>query len=370
MKNIFSKVSSVKITRRVLFALILLLPFSARAGVKEGSLEISPFLGYNFFESGQNLNDNLLYGGRISYNFSKVFGLEGTLEWVNTNVRDRTITGDKQGQFRYPIDKVNMYFYNLDAVFNLMPDSDFTFFVLGGFGAVDYSPSIESGDMSTFDLGVGAKYWLSDNLGLRLDVRDNMVTEIFYENAFLKEYYQNLNVTLGLVLALGGETGKKEAVKEAAPIATPVATPEVLYVAEEPKIEEKVASIAAQPEEKTVVLAFEDVHFNYGESALSDSAKAIIKRTVRILKDNPKAHIRIAGYTSKAGTEEYNQGLSERRANEVEYYLIKSGIVSNGRVSTIGYGETKPAISEVAPQNHYSKAAKANMRVLFEVVVK
>ncbi len=363
MKKIFSRSSIVKITKSVLFALVLVLPFSARAGVKEGSVEISPFLGYNFFETGQNLNDNLLYGGRISYNFSKVFALEGTFEMVNTNVHDNTITGDKQGQFRYPIDKVNMYFYNLDAVFNLMPDNDFTFFVLGGFGAADYSPSIESGDMSTFDLGVGAKYWLSDNFGLRADIRDNMVTEIFYENAFLKEYYQNLNVTFGLVLALGGETEKKEAVQKPAT--------EVIYVADEPKVEEKIAVIAAPPiQEKTIILAFEDAHFYFDKSTLSDKAKAVIKRTVQILRDNPKARIQIAGYTSAAGTDEYNKALSLRRAKAVKDYLVEEGLISSDRLTTIGYGETRPAEYEASPSHHYSKAAKANMRVLFEVIVK
>ena len=40
------------------------------------------------------------------------------------------------------------------------------------------------------------------------------------------------------------------------------------------------------------------------------------------------------------------------------------------RLSAIGYGETNPAMYEAAPKEIYSKAAKANMRVLFEVIVK
>jgi OmpA-OmpF porin, OOP family len=365
MNKIFSGVSAAKIRKMALSAFFLCLPLCARAGINGGSVEISPFIGYNFFEPSQNLNNNLLYGGRISYNFSKVFGLEGTLEFDNTSVHDNTITGDQEGQFRYPIDKVNLFLYNIDAVFNLLPDNDFTPFVLAGFGAVNYSPSIESSDMSTFDLGVGVKYWLSDNFGLRVDAKDNMVTEVLYENALLKAYYQNINVTLGLVFAFGGEPEKKEAVKE-----TPA---EVIYVAEEPKVEEKVIAIAAQPpvEEKTVVLAFEDVHFYYDKSILSEKAKEVIKRTIEILRENPKAiHIRIAGYTSAAGTDAYNMALSERRAKAVENYLIEEGLVSKSRLSTIGYGDTSPEMHEAAPKNHYSKAAEANMRVLFEVIVK
>jgi len=33
--------------------------------------------------------------------------------------------------------------------------------------------------MSTFDFGVGAKYWVADNIAFRIDLRDNIVTEVF-----------------------------------------------------------------------------------------------------------------------------------------------------------------------------------------------
>ena len=121
--------------------------------------------------------------------------------------------------------------------------------------------------------------------------------------------------------------------------------------------------------ERTVVLAFEDVHFKYDKSTLSDNAKAAIRTTIQTMKANPKAHIRIAGYTSEAGTDAYNMSLSQRRAKAVEDYLIEQGFVSKNRLTTIGYGDTRPDMYEVSPKNHYSTAAKANMRVLFQVVV-
>jgi len=367
MKQIFSWISAVKITRLIGFGIFLLLPLSVRAEVNEGSFEISPFIGYNFFTPSQNLNNNLLYGGRVSYNFSKCFGLEGTLEFDNTSVYDNTITGSQPGQFRFPINKVNMYFYNIDAVFNLINDKDFTFFVLGGFGAADYSPSIETGDMSTFDIGVGAKYWLSDNFALRLDVRDNMVCEALQEHAIITQSYQNINTTLGVVFAFGGEPEKK-IVAKATPQPAKVVRPVVIFVAEEPKVQEKIAVVAAQPP-PVVVLAFEDVHFYFDKSILSDNAKAAIKTAILKMKNNPQTHIRIAGYTSEAGTDAYNLALSKRRAKAVEDYVVSEGLVNKDRLTTIGYGDTRPAETEVTPSQHYSTAAKANMRVLFQVVV-
>jgi len=94
-----------------------------------------------------------------------------------------------------------------------------------------------------------------------------------------------------------------------------------------------------------------------------------LKRNIQLLKANPKVKVRIAGYTSASGTESYNQRLSERRATAVQEYLINEGIITRDRLSTIGYGETRPAMYEAAPKELYSEAAKANMRVLFEIIV-
>jgi len=145
----------------------------------------------------------------------------------------------------------------------------------------------------------------------------------------------------------------------------------VIILASEPKVEEKVIALVAEPkvEQKVIILAFEDIHFDFDKSTLTNEAQVILKRNIQILKDNPKAKVRIAGYTSASGTEEYNQRLSERRATAVTEYLTKEGIIAPNRLSKIGYGETKPAMYEAAPKDLYSKAAKANMRVLFEIIV-
>ena len=141
----------------------------------------------------------------------------------------------------------------------------------------------------------------------------------------------------------------------------------ILATEPEPRIEEKVMAAAAEP--KIIVLAFEDVHFDFDKSTLKPEARVILKRNIQLMKDNPNAKVRIAGYTSASGTEAYNQKLSERRAKAVEDYLISEGLIREGRLTRIGYGESDPAAYEAAPKELYSKAAKANMRVLFQIVV-
>jgi OmpA-OmpF porin, OOP family len=135
-------------------------------------------------------------------------------------------------------------------------------------------------------------------------------------------------------------------------------------------VQEKAVIVASEPTEKVVVLAFEDIHFDFDKSTLKPEAQTILKRNIQVLQQNPKAQVRIAGYTSASGTDAYNQKLSERRANAVKGYLVNEGLISSDRLSMIGYGEKSPAMYEAAPKELYSAAAKANMRVLFEIIVR
>jgi len=213
------------------------------------------------------------------------------------------------------------------------------------------------------EVGVGFKYFLTENIAIRADIRD------------IQDRYNHVATTLGVVFTFGGKTSKY--VQTAAPEPKPEPKAELKPEAKpelkpEPKVEEKVIILASEPkvEEKVVILAFEDVHFDFDKATLTEEAQVILKRNIQILKANPKVKIRIAGYTSASGAESYNQRLSERRANAVNEYLTKEGVIAPDRLSTIGYGETRPAMYEAAPKDLYSEAAKANMRVLFEIIVK
>jgi outer membrane protein OmpA-like peptidoglycan-associated protein len=131
----------------------------------------------------------------------------------------------------------------------------------------------------------------------------------------------------------------------------------------------KVMVLVLDPKPDEKVLVFGDTHFDFDKSTLTQEAKTLLDKDVQVLKENPETDVRMAGYTSAQGTEEINQKLSENRANAVRDYLIEKGIAPE-RITTIGYGRTKPAVYEVTPGDINTKEAKANMRVLFEVVVK
>ena len=54
--------------------------------------------------------------------------------------------------------------------------------------------------------------------------------------------------------------------------------------------------------------------------------------------------VEVAGHTDSTGAEEYNQGLSERRANSVKDYLVSKGVQAQ-RLQAKGYGESMPVAS-------------------------
>ena len=117
-----------------------------------------------------------------------------------------------------------------------------------------------------------------------------------------------------------------------------------------------------------VLATLDNSHFDFDSVAISENGKTILNHNAKALKDSPNMKIRIAGYTSASGSEEYNQDLSERRAEAVKEYLVKTGGVEESRLTTIGFGKTSPAKHEANPSDKLSDAALANMRVVIEVI--
>jgi outer membrane protein OmpA-like peptidoglycan-associated protein len=97
--------------------------------------------------------------------------------------------------------------------------------------------------------------------------------------------------------------------------------------------------------------------FETNSSALQPVAKANIESLAKILNKYPDTNILIEGDTDNKGTEEYNQELSERRAQAVAYYQMGLG-VDGSRISTIGLGELNPVAS-----NNSNYGRQQNRRV-------
>ena len=100
--------------------------------------------------------------------------------------------------------------------------------------------------------------------------------------------------------------------------------------------------------------------FKASSSVISDDSKVKLRELTAILTEYPGASIMIEGHASSDGSMAYNQKLSEERAASVKDALISLGI-SNTRIETSAYGETKPA-----KDNSTASGRKANRRVKFQ----
>ncbi|HUP92987.1 MAG TPA: OmpA family protein [Solimonas sp.] len=83
------------------------------------------------------------------------------------------------------------------------------------------------------------------------------------------------------------------------------------------------------------------VNFEFDSDRLTEEAKVILNDVAVTLKAEPNVKVEVRGHTDFIGTDEYNQGLSERRAASAKRYLVEQG-VEDARMSTIGFGESQP----------------------------
>ncbi|MFC3392949.1 OmpA family protein [Aidingimonas halophila] len=88
----------------------------------------------------------------------------------------------------------------------------------------------------------------------------------------------------------------------------------------------------------------DSVTFDFDSSDLTNEARRALDDVTEVLNAYPDTRIDIAGHTDSTGAEDYNQRLSERRAESVGTYLRQGGITSS-RLSMTGYGESRPVAS-------------------------
>ncbi len=90
-----------------------------------------------------------------------------------------------------------------------------------------------------------------------------------------------------------------------------------------------------------------DVLFDFDKAETRNEATATLNTAAHYLQSSTHA-VRIEGHTDGKGTDGYNQTLSEKRAEAVRHYLVQQGVDST-RVTSIGFGKTKPVAPNTQP---------------------
>ena len=191
------------------------------------------------------------------------------------------------------------------------------------FGEKKWKPFVSAG-LSSFgvdDAAVDRTEHFQAGLGLSGTLADNLELRLGYQHIFDfgDESYEDDAVTIGV----NWHFGKVKATTVAA--AQPEAQPESV------------------PVQKEVVDTYElQVQFDFDKSDVKSVYRPQFEEIAQTLKDSPEVSVTIEGHTCQIGTEEYNQGLSERRSEAVKTMLIQDYGFSSDRISVVGYGETRP----------------------------
>lgn len=107
------------------------------------------------------------------------------------------------------------------------------------------------------------------------------------------------------------------------------------------------AVIEKQPVKVCITL---NVQFDIDKYDVKDQYRDDIGRVADFMKKHPEATAVIEGHTDYVGTEEYNQTLSQRRAESVMKYLVDNFGIEQSRLSAKGYGKTRPIANNMTEQ--------------------
>ena len=127
------------------------------------------------------------------------------------------------------------------------------------------------------------------------------------------------------------------------------------------ELQRQIDALQAKPTDRGLVVTLGDVLFDTGRANLKVGATSNLSKLVAFLNQYPDRTVAIEGYTDSVGSEDYNQGLYERRADSVKAYLAGQGIGAI-RLSALGKGESYPVAG-----NDSAAGRQQNRRV--EVII-
>lgn len=184
------KLTTVKIV--IVMTLILGVAGIATCENKPNAFTVSPFIGGHLFEGDQNLEHGFSAGVGIGYNFDKTWGVEGVVNYINTE----TLTGDNN---------VDGFLYRVDGLYHFNPYGKILPYVAAGVGGISLHPKNGDNDLDLLiNYGAGVKYFINDIIMLRGDIRHIVSFD---------DTHHNLAYTLGLAFLFDGKKEKK-AVKQ------------------------------------------------------------------------------------------------------------------------------------------------------------
>lgn len=93
----------------------------------------------------------------------------------------------------------------------------------------------------------------------------------------------------------------------------------------------------------TAPVLIDNIFYDFDKATLRPESAEALDKLIALLNENPNVTIELSSHTDNRGSDQYNERLSQRRAESVVNYLIEHGIAAD-RLSPMGYGENKPKV--------------------------
>ena len=299
---------------------VMALTSTGHAGERAGAFSISPFVGGYVFDDDDQafLRQNRpLAGLRLGYDWTDSFGTELVGHFMEAELKS---TGHR----------VWVNSYRLDLLYNFMPRTAVVPYIAMGGGLTSIKFDGPNSDDGTFNVGGGVKFFMSENVALRADVRHIFD---FYGSHLDDDYANNWEYSAGLTFVFGGRQAKAAAI---APAAAPVQEP----VVQEPPLE-PVPAAEPTPGHYKYCITLQG-EFDIDQAIIRPEYREEIAQVGEFMKKYPTTTAVIEGHTDNVGSYNHNMDLSQRRADAVVNYLVEKYGIDRSRLTAKGFGFTRP----------------------------
>lgn len=346
---------------------------AAFAGQRAGAFSVSPMLGYHTFEGDQDTDDAFVGGLALGYNLNKRWAIELDFRQTQTDTAVAALSEQED---------VDIWTVGLNALYHFNPDGKMVPYITAGFGGMTFKVDGFNDDEDfMMNWGVGAKFFLSENTALRLDLRH--ILDFHSDRAWDRtdstsdKVDNNLIAMAGLYWQFGG----------VAPPPPPPADsdrdgiPDLRDKCPDTPLGTKVDAVGCPPVERKPVpppAKFVDgdddgdgvpnsrdkcpgtprgvivdadgcpikfsiqIEFDFDKAVVRPQYHDQLREAAAFIRKYPDTQFLLAGHTDSRGSDAYNEVLSKHRAAAVKKYLVEEFGIGAQLLHPRGYGESQP----------------------------
>ncbi|HOX70422.1 MAG: OmpA family protein [Dokdonella sp.] len=307
------------------------------AHAQDGSWYIAPRVGVVFSDSNRDTDSSLYTGLGIGWWVNPNFSVDAEYAINDADFKNSSFRSGREWESA-SVGVTGRWFFGEQG-------SVWRPYVLGGLGFLHhaaYSGTVQNDGWDPMaTVGGGVQYNFNDRIALRGELaarydHDNNSLRGQFPGAEDHNHYVDGIASIGLTIGFGGSAPvEPEAAAAPPPPSPPEAAPET-------------------PADTSVVIDLRGVNFKFDRPRSSESdisptlqeptadSIAILDQAVDVLTRNPNVRVELDGHTDSIGSDEYNQKLSERRAQIVYNYLTSHGVSASQITGVVGFGESKP----------------------------